>query len=176
MNRSEPLLCYRSGDRSNHSYCNLSLERAVIQLLGKPDVSNVKYIEKLHNYTTFRPFWPFFRNITYFRPKTVYCIVLLTLSWNTRTRLVLDDVRRSRLILISPNDFNIDPVKATYFLLLPIKLHFLRNLYNMKSITLPILSGLLEGHWSGHCLAAPLTNWSRLLLPRSAKEPTKILS
>ena len=65
---------------------------------------------------------------------SIYCIVFLTLSWNTRTRLVLDDARRSRLILISPNDFYIDPVKAMYFLLLPIKLHFLRNLYNMKLI------------------------------------------
>ena len=65
---------------------------------------------------------------------SIYCIVLLTLSWNTCTRLVLDNVRRSRLILISPNDFNIDPVKATFFLLLPIKLHCLRNLYNMKLI------------------------------------------
>ena len=93
-----------------------------------------KTLKKIQNYTTFRQFWLFFTKIAYFRPRTAYCIVFLTLSWNTRTCLVLDDARRSRLILISPNDFYIDPVQATYFLILPIKLHFLRNLYNMKLI------------------------------------------
>ena len=79
MNRIEPLLCNGSGDfsadRSHHSYCNLSLERAVIQVLEEPDVKNVKDIEKLQNYTTFRQFWPLFTKITYFRPRTVYIVL-----------------------------------------------------------------------------------------------------
>ena len=64
----------------------LGRARAVIQLLGEKH-TNIKDIEKLQNYTTFRALWPFFTKITYFRPRRAYCIVLLTLShvlfWTT---------------------------------------------------------------------------------------------